>query len=203
MTNLEVMMALRKIGIGDIEELINSKISPKEALVVDLIYNKQCLGNGFYFTHSNKLDIIVDTNTGNVYRYSNNKYHSIVYNDELQVEEIKTGNIYEIIQNGVLCLDGLEVANGHTSEGTNSYYAVQFRIPYDIKIKFHVIVCAMIYGYDVIEAMGMERSKDIHHKTNWRLTHDNSSKNLELLTIAEHRAKRRKKCRLSEEISNS
>lgn len=192
--NIEFLMALRRINVEGIEAMIRSILGNKKAVVAELIYNKVNLGDGFYFTHRLNKDIIVDTNNGNVYRIDNTRYQSVVYYNEVSVRDRRTGEVQEVLKNGVLDFENVKVASGYTFVGRNNYSAVPFDIPYRINIKTHVIVCAMTNGhYDVLDAVGVRRRKDIHHIKAWKLTYDNSARNLELLTKKEHKERHRKK----------
>ncbi|AWI06737.1 hypothetical protein [Clostridium drakei] len=190
--NIEFLMALRRINVDGIEDMVKSILGNKKAVVAELIYNKVNLGDGFYFTHRLDKDIIVDTNTGNVYRIDNNRYQSVVYYNEVSVRDRRTGEVQEVLKNGVLDFGNVKVSSSYTFVGGNNYYAVPFDIPYRINVRVHTIIAGMTYNYDVLNAMGIKRSKDIHHEKRWKLNSDNSGKNLELITIKEHKERHKK-----------
>lgn len=128
MTNVEVLMALKRIGVSGIENIIKGIIEPKQNVIAELIYNRINLGNGYYFTYRWNKDIIVDTNTGDVYRIYNNKYQSIAYHGELTIRNRKTGVMQEVLKNGVLDFGAVKAVKGYTYVGTNNYAAVNLEL---------------------------------------------------------------------------
>lgn len=156
----------------------------KFKLIGDLIDNRKKLNDDLYMSNANDVTILVNITTGDVLNLAKDYEVLNCCRGYIGVIEIKTMVIQNVSLNNVKGSGIFKEYYIKLSRGC--YYGIRFGTNYADAIKAHVIIMAMVHGDVVFNAIGVDRTHDIHHKVPWSKTKDNSIDNLEIISIKEH-----------------
>jgi hypothetical protein len=168
---------------------------PRRQLVKEVITSRVAVNESLYHASARNKGLLIHIRTGRVFSYflknyqmkvmGGNAYLKCHYSDHWEMVYIGLTDTFNTTVEGL--------AEEHkTIASSGNHFAVLFAGEYPacgdkpISVKNHVLVLAMVYGYDVLKAIGEKgRTHEIHH-TFGRVA-GNGIDNLQMLTISNHR----------------
>lgn len=187
-SNIDLLMLRYNAGVAEAAKELNSLLLPKQIDVAKLISTKVTVGNGIYHTIKGNEHLIVDSNVGRIYIVSALDYVVKSAQYKLTAKDKVTNKTVNLFEYGSLKIERVKYSERYIPMSGGGYPGVRFNNSYKDSIKVHIIIGAMLWGYDVLDAIGVHRTKEVHHKIGWSISKDNSAGNLVLLSRGKHEA---------------
>ncbi len=164
-------------------------VTPQHLILKDVIDNSELASNGVIYTHIGGQNVIVDSETGR--RPIKFSTLNEIFSDDgnILAKPFQGSDIIKVYngQNHKFDFKDIKsVAFGTRSENRRYPSTLLSRTlgGKQVEILNHHIVYGLVYGYDVLLALGTGHTHDIHHIWGWRA--GNWIGNLQLLLHEEH-----------------